>query len=108
MPAKPVHSCVARYLQWHLRQGVELALERLGAERLALLQLHGWLADGIRNLDRLETLNARSGEGKIDEIGVRSDFSTVVAAGYERIELGPFGYLPTRATSWRTNSGSAT
>jgi aryl-alcohol dehydrogenase-like predicted oxidoreductase len=59
-----------RYPEWHLRRGVDLALTRLGVERLDLLQLHGWLADGVRNLDWLETLNALRVEGKIDKIGV--------------------------------------
>jgi aryl-alcohol dehydrogenase-like predicted oxidoreductase len=59
-----------RYPEWHLRQGVDAALERLGVERLDLLQLHCWLADGIRELDWLETLNALRVEGKIDKVGV--------------------------------------
>jgi aryl-alcohol dehydrogenase-like predicted oxidoreductase len=59
-----------RYPEWHLREGVDLALTRLGVERLDLLQLHCWLADGIHNLDWLETLNALRVEGKIDKIGV--------------------------------------
>ncbi|MCU1551847.1 MAG: aldo/keto reductase [Glaciihabitans sp.] len=59
-----------RYPEWHLRRGVELALRRLGVERLDLLQLHGWFADGARHLDWLETLNALRIEGKIDKIGV--------------------------------------
>jgi aryl-alcohol dehydrogenase-like predicted oxidoreductase len=59
-----------RYPAWYLRQGVDLALKRLGVERLDLLQLHGWFKDGIRNLDWLETLNALRQEGKIDKIGV--------------------------------------
>jgi aryl-alcohol dehydrogenase-like predicted oxidoreductase len=59
-----------RYPEWHLRHGVDLALRRLGVERLDLLQLHGWLADGVRSLDWLETLNALRQEGKIDRIGV--------------------------------------
>lgn len=59
-----------RYPEWHLRRGVELALERLGVERLDLLQLHGWFTDGVNNLDWLETLNALRVEGKIDKIGV--------------------------------------
>jgi aryl-alcohol dehydrogenase-like predicted oxidoreductase len=60
----------ARYPEWHIRAGVDLALGRLGVDRIDLLQLHGWLADGIRNLDWLETLNALRLEGKIDKIGV--------------------------------------
>lgn len=59
-----------RYPEWHLRRGVEFALSRLGVERLDLLQLHGWLADGVNNLDWLETLNALRIEGKVDKIGV--------------------------------------
>ncbi|KGJ74455.1 aldo/keto reductase [Cryobacterium roopkundense] len=59
-----------RYPEWHLRKGVELALTRLGVERLDLLQLHGWFSDGVQNLDWLETLNALRVEGKIDKIGV--------------------------------------
>ncbi|ELB87025.1 aldo/keto reductase [Rhodococcus wratislaviensis IFP 2016] len=59
-----------RYPEWHLRRGIDLALRRLGVERLDLLQLHGWFADGTRNLDWLETLNALRIEGKIDKIGV--------------------------------------
>lgn len=59
-----------RYPEWHLRQGVEAALRRLQVERLDLLQLHSWIADGTRSLDWLETLNALRDEGKIDKIGV--------------------------------------
>jgi aryl-alcohol dehydrogenase-like predicted oxidoreductase len=59
-----------RYPEWHLRDGVEQALRRLGVDRLDLLQLHGWFADGVHNLDWLETLNALRTEGKIDKIGV--------------------------------------
>lgn len=59
-----------RYPEWHLRQGVDLALKRLEVERLDLLQLHCWIADGVNNLDWLETLNALRVEGKIDRIGV--------------------------------------
>lgn len=59
-----------RYPEWHLRNGVDAALERLGVERLDLLQLHCWLADGVHQLDWLETLNSLRVEGKIDKIGV--------------------------------------
>ena len=59
-----------RYPEWHLRNGVELALARLGVERLDLLQLHCWVTDGLHNLDWLETLNALRLEGKVDKIGV--------------------------------------
>jgi aryl-alcohol dehydrogenase-like predicted oxidoreductase len=59
-----------RYPEWHLRANVEHSLRRLGIERIDLYQLHGWFADGIRNLDWLETLNALRLEGKIDKIGV--------------------------------------
>jgi aryl-alcohol dehydrogenase-like predicted oxidoreductase len=59
-----------RYPEWHLRAGVEKALQRLGVERIDLLQLHGWFRDGIRGLDWLETLNALRQEGKVDHIGV--------------------------------------
>jgi aryl-alcohol dehydrogenase-like predicted oxidoreductase len=59
-----------RYPAWHLRHGVDLALKRLGVERLDLLQLHGWLPDGVGSLDWLETLNALRQEGKVDKIGV--------------------------------------
>jgi aryl-alcohol dehydrogenase-like predicted oxidoreductase len=59
-----------RYPEWHLRNSVDQALRRLGVERLDLLQLHGWFADGLRNLDWLETLDILRMEGKIDKIGV--------------------------------------
>lgn len=59
-----------RYPEWYLRQGVDTALERLGVERLDLLQLHCWVGSGIRELDWLETLNDLRAEGKIDRIGV--------------------------------------
>jgi aryl-alcohol dehydrogenase-like predicted oxidoreductase len=59
-----------RYPAWHLRKGVDLALERLGLERLDLLQLHCWLPEGIHELDWLETLNLLRIEGKIDKVGV--------------------------------------
>jgi aryl-alcohol dehydrogenase-like predicted oxidoreductase len=59
-----------RYPEWHLRQGVDAALERLGVERLDVLQLHGWFRSGATELDWLETLNALRIEGKVDKIGV--------------------------------------
>lgn len=59
-----------RYPRWHLRQAVDLALTRLQVERLDLFQLHGWVGDGIRSLDWLETLNELRVEGKIEHIGV--------------------------------------
>jgi aryl-alcohol dehydrogenase-like predicted oxidoreductase len=59
-----------RYPAWHLRGAVEQSLRRLGVERIDLLQLHGWFADGVHALDWLETLNALRIEGKIDRIGV--------------------------------------
>jgi aryl-alcohol dehydrogenase-like predicted oxidoreductase len=45
-------------------------LQRLGVERLDVLQLQCWMPAGIRELDWLETLNALRLEGKIDRIGV--------------------------------------
>ena len=59
-----------RYPAWHLRSAVEASLKRLRVERIDLLQLHCWIADGIAELDWLETLNALRVEGKIDQIGV--------------------------------------
>lgn len=59
-----------RYPAWHLRQAVEASLMRLQMERIDLLQLHCWIADGVTSLDWLETLNALRIEGKIDKIGV--------------------------------------
>lgn len=59
-----------RYPRWHLRHAVDLALTRLQVERLDLFQLHGWVGDGIRSLDWLETLNELRVEGKIEHIGV--------------------------------------
>lgn len=59
-----------RYPAWHLRSAVEGSLKRLRTERIDLLQLHCWIADGISSLDWLETLNALRVEGKIDQIGV--------------------------------------
>jgi aryl-alcohol dehydrogenase-like predicted oxidoreductase len=59
-----------RYPAWHLRSAVEASLKRLQMERLDLLQLHCWIADGVTALDWLETLNALRLEGKVDKIGV--------------------------------------
>jgi aryl-alcohol dehydrogenase-like predicted oxidoreductase len=59
-----------RYPAWHLRENVENSLRRLGVDRIDLFQLHCWIADGVRSLDWLETLNALRLEGKIDQIGV--------------------------------------
>lgn len=59
-----------RYPEWYLREGVDLALQRLGVERLDLLQLHCWVPSGSSQLDWLETLNALKIEGKIDKVGV--------------------------------------
>lgn len=59
-----------RYPVWHLRCAVETSLKRLQVERIDLLQLHCWVADGVVSLDWLETLNALRVEGKIDQIGV--------------------------------------
>jgi aryl-alcohol dehydrogenase-like predicted oxidoreductase len=59
-----------RYPEWYLRESVEGSLQRLGVERLDLLQLHSWMTEGVRCLEWLETLNALRLEGKIDQIGV--------------------------------------
>jgi aryl-alcohol dehydrogenase-like predicted oxidoreductase len=59
-----------RYPGWHLRQGTEAALQRLGVERIDLLQLHCWLEDGLTSLDWLEVLNDLRNEGKVDRVGV--------------------------------------
>ena len=59
-----------RYPAWHLRTAVDASLRRLGVERLDLLQLHGWFASGVEELDWLETLNTLRTQGKIDQIGV--------------------------------------
>lgn len=59
-----------RYPAWYLRESVEASLQRLGVERLDLLQLHCWLPSGIGELDWMETLNELRAEGKIDKIGV--------------------------------------
>jgi aryl-alcohol dehydrogenase-like predicted oxidoreductase len=59
-----------RYPSWHLREGVEKALTRLGVEQLDLLQLHCWAPDLLNSLDWLETLNQLRLEGKVNKIGV--------------------------------------
>ena len=59
-----------RYPAWHLRAAVDTSLARLGVDRIDLLQLHCWIADGIGALDWLETLNELRVEGKVDRIGV--------------------------------------
>jgi aryl-alcohol dehydrogenase-like predicted oxidoreductase len=63
-------SMSGRYPAAHLRQAVDLALRRLGVERIDLFQLHGWFASGMESLDWLETLTALRDEGKIDQFGV--------------------------------------
>ena len=69
-PQEDAPLMAGRYPEWHLRAGVDGALERLGVDRLDLLQLHCWVADGLHELDWLETLNALRIEGKVDRIGV--------------------------------------
>jgi aryl-alcohol dehydrogenase-like predicted oxidoreductase len=69
-PADDAPQMPGRYPAWHLRRGVDDALRRLGVERIDLLQLHGWFADGVRHLDWLETLNELRLAGKVDRIGV--------------------------------------
>jgi aryl-alcohol dehydrogenase-like predicted oxidoreductase len=59
-----------RYPSWYLRESVDRSLQRLQTDRIDLLQLHGWFADGVRSLDWLETLNELRLEGKVDQIGV--------------------------------------
>jgi aryl-alcohol dehydrogenase-like predicted oxidoreductase len=59
-----------RYPRWHLRNAVDQALRRLRVERIDLLQLHCWTADGIQSLDWLETLNELRVAGKIEYAGV--------------------------------------
>jgi aryl-alcohol dehydrogenase-like predicted oxidoreductase len=59
-----------RYPDAYLREGVDLALRRLGVERIDLLQLHSWTASGLESLDWLETLTDLQAAGKIDRIGV--------------------------------------
>lgn len=69
-PSEESPSMAGRYPSRHIRQGVDSALERLGVERLDLLQLHCWLADGIHEREWLETINALRVEGKVDKVGV--------------------------------------
>lgn len=59
-----------RYAPARLRDEVHGCLERLGVERIDLLQLHCWLPAGTVQLDWLETLNELRLEGKIDQFGV--------------------------------------
>lgn len=59
-----------RYPGAYLRTEVEASLKRLQVERIDLLQLHCWVADGVTALDWLETLNALRLEGKVERIGV--------------------------------------
>ena len=59
-----------RYPSWHLREGVDKALTRLGVEQLDLLQLHCWAPDLVSSLDWLETLNELRLDGKINHVGV--------------------------------------
>jgi aryl-alcohol dehydrogenase-like predicted oxidoreductase len=73
-----------RYPRWYLREQVNRSLERLGVDRLDLLQLHCWLRDGVRSLDWLEAINELRLEGRVDQIGVsirdyRSDEGVDVA-----------------------------
>jgi aryl-alcohol dehydrogenase-like predicted oxidoreductase len=78
-----------RYPDWYLRDSVEKSLERLGVERLDLLQLHSWMGDGLYALDWLESLNRLRAEGKIDKIGVSlRDFRPD-----EGIDLARFGLV---------------
>jgi aryl-alcohol dehydrogenase-like predicted oxidoreductase len=59
-----------RYPGWHLREGADEALRRLGVERIDLMQLHCWVEDGLTTLDWLEVLDDLRNAGKIDRIGV--------------------------------------
>lgn len=54
----------------YLRDQVEQSLQRLGVERLDLIQLHCWMPGGMADRGWLETLHALRDEGKIDRIGV--------------------------------------
>ncbi len=69
-PDDDVPQMRGRYPRWHLRQAVDDALRRLRVERIDLLQLHGWVADGVQALDWLETLNELRVAGKVDHLGV--------------------------------------
>ncbi|MGU7775143.1 aldo/keto reductase [Burkholderia sp. MR1-5-21] len=78
-----------RYPHWYLRDNVEKSLRRLGVERIDLLQLHSWMAEGLDALDWLETLNALRREGKVDQVGVSiRDFRPD-----EGIDLARFGLV---------------
>lgn len=77
-----------RYPAWHLRAAVEASLRRLQVERIDLLQLHCWIADGLTELDWLETLNGLRLEGKIDQIGVSlRDYRPDDGVGLARLGL---------------------
>jgi aryl-alcohol dehydrogenase-like predicted oxidoreductase len=78
-----------RYPKHYIRRSVDASLQRLGVERLDLLQLHKWLPSGCVQLDWLEQVNELRVAGKIDRIGVslrdsRSD---------EGIELASLGLV---------------
>ncbi len=69
-PDDPSPEMRGRYPRWHLRAAVDAALTRLAVDRIDLLQLHCWVADGTQALDWLETLNELRLAGKIDHVGV--------------------------------------
>lgn len=61
---------VESYPAQYLRDNVEQSLQRLGVERLDLIQLHCWMPGGMADRGWLDTLHALRDEGKIDRIGV--------------------------------------
>ena len=61
---------VESYPAQYLRDNVERSLQRLGVERLDLIQLHCWMPGGMADRGWLDTLHALRDEGKIDRIGV--------------------------------------
>jgi aryl-alcohol dehydrogenase-like predicted oxidoreductase len=71
----------------HLRAEVEALLRVLGAERLALVQLHAWCSEWLREGDWLEALQRLRAEGKIAGIGI-SLFDHDVQAGAEAAASG--------------------
>lgn len=54
----------------YLRAQVEQSLQRLGVDRLDLIQLHCWMPSGMTDRTWLHTLEDLREEGKVDRVGV--------------------------------------
>lgn len=90
----------------HIRTATETLLRALGAERLALQQIHAWCPEWLHDSDWLETLHRLREEGKIAGIGI-SLWDHDVDAALEAVASGAIDAVQVMYNIFDQGAGAA-